>query len=113
MTTAVTSSPLIETPSRPAVAGPRALLVVVLLLSAALRVWGLGQQSLWNDELSSWRRSNYPTVAEVMRHGVMTEIHPPGYHLLLWAVQQWGGESEVWLRAPSAVAGVLAVAAIY
>lgn len=88
-------------------------LLVILLLGAGLRFYGLTSESLWNDELSSWRRSHYNDLTTVLRQGVLSEIHPPGYHILLFYVEKVFGDSELALRFPSALSGVLSVAAIY
>jgi uncharacterized membrane protein len=89
------------------------LLVLVIAAGAALRLYGLDAQSLWNDELSSWERSNHATLSDVITKGVRTDVHPPGYQVLVYAVIHTLGDSEIALRLPSAIAGVLAIAAIY
>lgn len=89
-----------------------ALLAVVLLVGAVLRFYELGGPSLWNDELSSWRRSAYDTVAKVISKGSVEDVHPPGYYLLLHVVQRVG-DSEWLLRLPSALAGVGALVVIF
>jgi uncharacterized membrane protein len=89
------------------------LLVLVVLVGAALRFYGLDVQSLWNDELSSWEQSHQRTLAEVIAVGVRPDVHPPGYQVLLYYVERWLGDSEEALRFPSAVAGVLAIVAVF
>lgn len=84
-------------------------LCLILILSAVTRFYGLDYHSLRNDELSSWTRSNFETVTEVIEHGVKPDPHPPGFQVILWAVERYVGDSPVELRAPSAVAGVLVV----
>jgi mannosyltransferase len=94
----------------------RSTAVVLLLLVAGascLRLYGLGIQSLWNDELSSWSRSSYPTLSEVIDHGVKPDVHPPGFFILLYYIERWIGDSEKALRFPSAIAGSLSVFAIF
>src|SRR5262249_49468942 len=88
-------------------------LAIITCGAAAMRFYGLDIQSLWNDELSSWIRSTYPTVKEVIDEGSRPDVHPPGFQILLWAVIHLFGDSPPWLRASSAVAGTLAVPAIY
>ncbi len=84
-----------------------------LILAAFLRFFGLTYQSLWNDELSSWRRSHYDSLQEVINLGVKPDVHPPGYQILLYFVERYFGDSAFQLRFPSALAGVLAVYLIY
>jgi hypothetical protein len=51
-------------------------LILILGLACLLRFYGLSNQSLWNDELSSWARSNYSDFTSVIKNGVMTDVHP-------------------------------------
>ena len=89
------------------------VLLIILLVGGGLRFYGLGIQSFWNDELSSWRRSSYPTLALTIQEGVLPDVHPPGYQALLYFWEQRMGETEVALRFPSAVAGTLVIFVIY
>ncbi len=89
------------------------LLLLVAAVGAALRLHGLAAQSLWNDELSSFWQSHQPTLGEVIEKGVRSTTYPPAYQILLYYVERWIGESEAALRLPSAIAGVLAILAIY
>ena len=85
------------------------LLGLILVLAALARFYGLDYHSLRNDELSSWARSNHETVAEVIEYGVKPDPHPPGFQVMLWAIERNVGDSAVEMRAPSAMAGVLVV----
>jgi mannosyltransferase len=89
------------------------LVALVILAGAALRFVGLDAQSLWNDELSSWEQSHQPTLAAVIEYGVRPTTYPPLYQILLYGVERGLGDSETALRLPSAVAGVLAIAAMF
>ena len=83
------------------------------VLALALRLYRLGAQSLWLDEGGTW--------AEVTRKGwpvLLGELFDrdaayPLYHLLLKAWVALAGDTEWALRLPSALAGALAVVAIY
>jgi mannosyltransferase len=92
----------------------RALLVLlaIMLLGAVLRFYGLGFQSLWNDELASWDISTRETISQVIG-GVRSGDHPPLYFLILRFAQWIFGDSEWALRLPSAFAGWLCIPAIY
>jgi uncharacterized membrane protein len=87
-------------------------LILILSLGAALRLYGLDGQSLWNDELSGWRRSSYDTLAEVLGKGIPVD-HPPGYQVFLFYWIRLVGDSEVYLRLPSALVGIGAIYAIF
>jgi len=59
----------------------RIVLVVILLVGTALRLFRLGADSLWYDETVSTYLAGSP-IAELIRH-TAGDIHPPGYYLLL------------------------------
>jgi len=85
----------------------------IVLGGSALRFWRLDGQSLWSDELSSWRQSHQETISAVIEVGVRPTPYPPVYPILLYFVERHIGESEIALRLPSAIAGVLAILAVF
>lgn len=87
----------------------RWLLVGLLLLAAALRFHRLGVQSFWNDEGNSARLSERSLALIV--EGTASDVHPPLYYVLLRGWRELAGDSEFGLRAFSAFAGILTVAA--
>ena len=78
-----------------------------------MRLYGLDRESLWVDELESWRRSSFDTIGVVFDEGVMTEAHPPLYYVLLHYWQMVCGDSEASLRMPSVIAGVLSIIVLF
>jgi mannosyltransferase len=83
-------------------------ILLLTLVSFALRLACLGQQSLWYDEAFSAAvaRAEPPVFwAALLSDGV----HPPGFYLLLRESVALFGASEFALRFLSAVAGTLAV----
>jgi mannosyltransferase len=97
-----------RTPSPPSYPTEITVLVFILILAAALRFYGLGYQGLWNDELASWAMSNKDSLGEVLR-SAYEDNHPPGYHFFLYFVIRLFGDSEISLRFPSAICGVISV----
>lgn len=85
-------------------------LASILLLAAALRFYGLGNQSFWIDELASVALSK-ESIPEILRNHL--ETNPPGYYAILHIIQNHLGDSEWALRLPSVIAGVLAVLSMY
>jgi mannosyltransferase len=75
---------------------------LVLLLALGLRVFHVGAASLWIDEIFSLRDAEAITAFNRIR---------PLYYLLLRAWMVFG-DSEAWLRLPSVVFGVAAVAVL-
>jgi len=88
-------------------------LFLLVVLGSILRVYGIRNESLWNDELASCYRSSFSTVEEVVTKGVVPDIHPPGYQIFMFFVQRTAGNSPTALRFPSAVAGILTIPLIF
>lgn len=88
------------------------LVLLLLLLALLLRLHRLDAQSLWLDEGSTWNfvQQPWPTL-------LLDLLNPtagyPLYHLLLKGWTMLAGDSEWALRFPSALAGALAVVALY
>ena len=91
----------------------RVILLAILLLGAALRFHGLDAQSLWSDELSTWRRTSFADVDTVLDEAMYRDVHPPLYLVLVHYVVLHIGDTEMHLRMPSAVAGVLTILVVY
>jgi len=87
-------------------------LLGIVLIGVFLRVYDLGVQSLWFDEAFSVWISKMslsqivPTVAGV-------DVHPPLYYFILHYWIALFGTSEVAVRLPSVLFGVLAIPVIY
>ncbi len=95
---------------------PLLALLGIMLLAGSLRFYGLGTQSLWNDELNTWgiALSNSSLNGTIDAYFTeMVGVHPPGYYLLVHVIARHFGDSEWVLRLPSALAGLLSVFAIY
>jgi uncharacterized membrane protein len=88
-----------------------ALLAAVLLLAAFLRFYQLGTDSLWNDEGVSLRFANMEEIRIVKQSE--DDFNYPTYYLGLHYWVALFGDSDFSLRVPSALAGLLAVFAMY
>ncbi len=80
-------------------------LIIILILAAVFRLSVLDHWSLWTDELYTVLVSK---LAALTTTGTPTDQHPPFYYLLIQGMVQVG-QSEVWLRLPSALGGITAV----
>lgn len=87
----------------------RTCLLVILVVATGFRLYGLDFQSLWLNELDSWWIRQHDDLRIVLGRGVMEDLHPPGYQVLLYLVIHVFGDSEVILRLPSSIAGVSSV----
>ncbi len=81
----------------------------LLALALGVRLWKLGDQSLWFDEAMTVFWASQP-VARILHVGLTLsqDPHPPLYYLLARALVSLR-PYEVWLRLPSVVWGVLTV----
>ncbi len=86
------------------------MLLIITLLGAILRFYGLVHESFWLDESASgiWA---YRPMSEILQ--MQGEVHPPLYYLFLsfW-VKIFGG-SDFSLRAVSAVFGTLSIPLLF
>jgi mannosyltransferase len=89
------------------------LLGLAVVIAAGFRLYGLADESLWNDELSTWSRQDEGPFSALFWERMFSDVHPPGYLLLMSAWCAVFGESEVALRLPSALAGIAAVPAVF
>ena len=91
--------------------GPTLMLLVILLLGFGLRLYRLGDQSVWWDEGHAvWtaRHDLYGTTRITAY-----DVHPPLY---LWLLNIWlrlAGDSEFSIRYLSLIGGILTVALVY
>jgi hypothetical protein len=83
------------------------LILLAVVLGAYLRLEGLGERSLWRDELCTWRVSRMD-LAESMRWGPEL-TKPPLYQLALRVLTRDPHPSEAMLRLPAAACGLLVV----
>ncbi len=92
-----------------------ALLLAILLIAVGLylRLFGLDRESLWFDEIFTWRYSSMGDLASVIDRGAAGDVHPPLY-LVLWHFWiRFAGDSEWSLRFPSVMAGFAAIPAMF
>jgi len=87
------------------------LLIAILVLAAALRLAHAGVESLWFDEAFTVIASRM-NAASLLR-GEADPVLPPFYFVMLHFWQQAVGESEVAVRALSALCSLLALAVAF
>src|SRR5512138_3592537 len=87
-------------------------LLAITLAGAWFRFYQIGQQPLWSDEaLSVWMGQH--TIADIIRLTIQLDQSPPLYYTLLHLWMRIGGSGEAWVRALSALFGILTILAIY
>lgn len=90
-----------------------ARLSLLLLLGGVglfLRIWQINA-SLWYDEAFSAWLAGLPF--ENLLAATMSDVHPPGYYLILWWLVNNVDASVVTLRLPSYLAGCLLIPLVY
>jgi len=87
--------------------GGRRFLLLVILLAAVLRFYRLGADSLWIDEVFTWRMVN-PGPGHGFWEQFRDNIQGPLYMAALWPLVR-DNLSEFLMRLPAALAGVAAV----
>ncbi len=88
------------------------LLLSVLLLACALRLYRASEQLMWGDEAFSVF-SAQRSLAAITLEGAENDPHPPLYYYLLHFYLLCAGASELALRFFSAFFGVATVALVY
>jgi mannosyltransferase len=87
------------------------LLLALVLLGGVLRLFLLGDKSIWLDEAFSITLSKH-SLFDFFRLLVRTDTHPPLYYLLLkfWLIL---GTSEAWVRLLSALFSTASIPLMY
>lgn len=88
------------------------VLASILLVGAALRLWGLGTESFWHDEAWTWGLTR-EGPAHLIRNLIHIDAHPPLYYLLVQAWSLIFGSTEAGLRLFSFMAGMFALPLLY
>lgn len=89
-----------------------AALTVIIVAGMVLRLTALNRQSLWFDEIDVVIRAQHP-LSQVLHTFIAVGENGPLYNILLALWIRVAGISEIAVRFPSAVAGVLAIPLIY
>jgi len=87
-------------------------LLIILALAWLTRIYALGDDSLWGDEIFSYDRASQASLRDAYAM-LVGSTHPPLYELGLLHYWLQLGEGEFFLRFPSAFLGVLTISAEY
>lgn len=90
------------------------LLALIILVGLALRLYNLGQESVWFDEAVSIDVSKLGFIDQIRWvFNQSKEGNPPFYYMLLHLWVPVFGDSEFVSRLPSAIFGALSIPVIY
>ncbi|SDE92676.1 glycosyltransferase family 39 protein [Halorientalis regularis] len=90
-----------------------AALYGIVALAAGLRLYDLGNESYWLDEIASLNLVAGRTLPEVLIQVPTVDRHPPLYYAILKGWTDLFGTAETMTRLPAALFGVAAVVVIY
>ena len=87
------------------------ILLFILLVAISLRLYQLGNESLWFDEGGSirWAAQSIPRILD----SASDAFHPPFYFLILHFWMMIWGSGEIAVRFLSLIFGVFSIAGIY
>jgi hypothetical protein len=85
------------------------ILLLILLLAAFIRFWGITSQSFWIDEGFTWNLTQYHDVFSILKN----DVHPPLYFLMIDKWVDFTGTSELAMRYFSLLPSLLSVAVVY
>lgn len=88
------------------------MILLILALGFILRVVNLNQ-SLWLDEAINVVNAKNLSLIKFIFSYPIGDFHPPGYFLILWLWTRIFGFSEIAVRSPSVIFGVISIFLIY
>ena len=89
------------------------LLGIIMLVTAVLRLWKLGQVPFMHDEFSALLRTRFDNFHDFIQEGIMPDSHPIGVQLFLWGWVKLFGWSELWVKLPFVLMGIGSIYLIY
>ena len=89
------------------------LIILIMLLGIAFRFLPLYDYEFSHDELSGLSRTLYPNFFDELRNGIKIDAHPALIQLFLWVWVTWFGYSEIGIKLPFLLCGVLSIWYIY
>ncbi len=86
------------------------LLVFIVLVGSILRFWDYGNIPFMHDELSALSRLQFDNFQDLIREGVMLgDNHPAGVQVFLYYWTYLFGTSEVIVKLPFVISGILSI----
>jgi hypothetical protein len=90
-----------------------ALIMLILLIGALLRVYRISEIPFTHDEFSAIARTQFSSFHELIEKGIKVDGHPAGIQVLLFYLVRIFGVSEVILKTPFIIFGVLSIWLVY
>ena len=90
------------------------LLTIIIIIGAILRLYNYSNWSLSNDELSALARLRFSDFFEMIEQGVkLNDMHPAGVQTFLYLLTHFFGTSEMVVRFPFVIAGIISIYVFY
>ena len=90
------------------------LLSIIILVGGFIRFWNYGDMPFMHDELSALSRLQFDNIFDVIKYGVMLgDTHPAGVQIFLYYWIKLGGTSEIWVKLPFILSGILSIWLVY
>lgn len=89
------------------------ILIFILLAGTILRFFKFSEIPFTHDEFSALFRLKFNNFSELIEQGVMVDGHPAGIHVFLYYWTKIFGFSEIMVKLPFLVSGVLSIWLIY
>lgn len=89
------------------------LIALILVIGVLFRFIPLNQYQFSHDELSGLSRTIYPSFLQEINYGVKLDAHPAFIQLFLWFWVKLFGYSEIAIKLPFLLCGVLSIWVIY
>ena len=89
------------------------LICLIILLGVAFRFIPLNDYQFSHDELSGLNRTMYPNFWDELKFAVQIDAHPALVQLFLWLWVKLFGYSEIAIKLPFLICGVLSIWYIY
>jgi len=89
------------------------ILLIIIAIGVFLRLFGIWNFSFMHDELSVINRLHFDTFSELIDKGIIIDGHPAGIQVFLWFWIKLFGISELSLRFPFIVMGILCIPLMY
>lgn len=89
------------------------LLLILILIGAALRIFAMQHFGWMHDELSAISRLRFSSFHDLIQYGVKPDGHPAGVQVFLWLWAKWFGTAEWVLRLPFLLLGIANIYIMY
>lgn len=89
------------------------VLLLVVAVAAALRLWKLHEFPFVHDEFSALLRTRFDSFGQLIAEGVVPDAHPAGVQVFLYVWVKIFGWSEFWVKLPFALCGIASVFLVY